>query len=494
MKVLCLGNNTEDTDHRTRALCDGEFHGLLSELDRSVSPLDYIRPGWYHSSVYDVEPGRLFNIAQDFDRVIMLDQLKQSWTHPDAFTNTVRLIKRLGSRGNFLDPELHKSITVFQELIRTNPSFCIFPFIELLVNYDHTHVCCRSSIPVTKLEDLKDFATDPGYQAIRNKMLSGEKIAHCSQCYDLESAGLPSARQIETVEWANRLGLEQLDDLIKIKDPVYFEVRASNKCNLQCRMCNPQNSHLIDQEYKKIGLIEHNSPSSIKHVVGFEIVNYDSAQKIYIAGGEPTVMPEFYEFLDRCIEERQTQKEILVNTNGTNINGRFKKQLTHFQNLQFIFSIDGLQDLNYYIRWPSDWDKIIENWKYLRDQGHKVFVNTAISIYNINRLHELFSWIDTEFPNTLIHVQTVSGMLSPFEHPDPESSLQQLEMIRALPCYNNDALFAGSIDGYIGMISKGTINPNLGRFFLFNDKLDVSRQIRLADYCPDLEQFRSQYL
>ena len=41
MKVLCLGNNTQDTDTITRNLAQialSECHGLLSELDGPIAP------------------------------------------------------------------------------------------------------------------------------------------------------------------------------------------------------------------------------------------------------------------------------------------------------------------------------------------------------------------------------------------------------------------------------------------------------------------------
>ena len=87
-------------------------------------------------------------------------------------------------------------------------------------------------------------------------MLDGEPLNdHCRVCYNIEAKGIVSARQEETVEWANRLNLKSLNDLKKITKPAYYEVRPSNVCNLQCRICSPSASHLIAKEYKRIGII-----------------------------------------------------------------------------------------------------------------------------------------------------------------------------------------------------------------------------------------------
>lgn len=490
MKILCLGNNTEETDKQTKEMCDSVFHGLLSAIDTPLTPDMYSADGWYHSSIYDIEFGHLLDISLEFDRVIMLDQNIQKWSHPDAFYNTVRLMKRIGPRAQFLNESFRDGIDFFENLVKENPSFCIFPFIELLVNYDYTTVCCRSFEPVTKLKDLTDYHNDPGYQDIRQKMLVGEKIPnHCGTCYKLEEQGLPSARQQETVEWANRLGITNLDQLKEITHPVYYEIRPSNKCNLQCRMCGPSYSHLIDKEYRSIGIIKPDAPVRNQNVTGFEIVDFKNLHKVYVAGGEPTLSTEFYDFLDKCINEERTDLEILVNTNGTNLNEKFKNQLKHFSNFQFVFSIDGFKDVNYYIRWPSEWDHIIDNLKYLKTHGHKITINTAVSIYNVDNLYSLFAFIDETFPGTLIHVSIVEGKLSPFRYPDPSKAIFDLQKIKNLNCYRNDRLFSDSIDGYIKIL-ENTPKSNLDDFFQFNDLLDQSRGIKLAEYLPNLDRYR----
>jgi hypothetical protein len=502
LKILCLGNNTENTDIRTRQLAksvDKVCYGLLSELETSLKSVDYQLPGYYHSSIYDIEFGRLIDIGNEFDQVIMLDQPVEQWSHPDAFYNTVRIMQNLSVPTLFLDSSFLISIDYFSQLVKTNQSFCAFPFIELLVDRGNTTVCCRSATPVAPIAELKNYRTDPHYQEIRQKMIRGERISeHCRSCYDLEDMGITSARKQETVEWANRLRFHTIDDFLAVEKPFYYEVRPSNKCNLQCRMCGPSSSHLIDQEYRRLGLVDQSLPPIEKFGGGFEIVNFDNLQKLYVAGGEPLIMPETYEFLERCIRERHTDFELLINTNGTKLSEKFKNVLNQFSNLQFIFSIDAFDRLNHYIRWPSDWDTIINNWRYLREHGHKVTVNTTVSIYNVHRLHELYEFIDLEFPNTLTHCQIVEEphCLSPWLFPDYQRALVSLRRVKDTNCARNDMLFANNIEGYIRIFEKQS-RPDrqlMREFYQFNDLLDSSRAIRLEDYLPELESHRNHLI
>ena len=497
MKILCIGNNTVDTDTRTTQLADEDqcqSYGLLSELDGPLP--DQLEQGYYHSSVYDIEYYKLLELAQQFDRVIILDQSRDQYSHPDAFYKTIRLANELTQTHAviFLDPSYQVAITFFEELVAINPSFCIFPFIELLNINGNTTVCCRSTTEVTKLDQLKDFQTDPHYTVIRNKMLAGERIPeHCSSCYQLEDRGIVSARQQETVEWANRLNFTRLEDLQHIKSPAYYEVRPSNICNLQCRTCEPTASHLISQEYKTLNLVKDHQFVDVEYT-NFDFIDFSNLKKLYVAGGEPTAMTEFYEFLDRCIQDRKTNFELLINTNGTKLSERFKQQLTHFPLVSFIISIDGYGDLNHYIRWPSNWSRIMENVDYMYNRSSISF-NITVSIYNVARLGELITFLDKNFPWALVHCQfavSPGDRQSALNFPYPNLVVEQLEPITRLNCYKNDRLLGSFIDGLVAhYTSQPKVNLNqLQEFFKFNDVLDRSRNIQLVDYIPELEQSR----
>jgi histidinol phosphatase-like PHP family hydrolase len=500
IKILCIGNNTEDTDIKTKALAVKESmdcHGLLTDLDNEVTINSIAKPGYYHTSVYDIEYVKLFKFAQKFEKVIILDQSKEQYSHPDAFFKTIRLAKELKhhTEVSLLDPSLEIGINFFKDLVKTNKSFCIFPFIELLTNHrtdGQTTVCCRSMTPVAKLSEITSFKSDKNYTIIRNKMLNGTLVPeYCDSCYKLEDQNILSAREQETVEWANRLNLSSLSDLDTIESPAYYEIRPSNICNLQCRMCGPTSSHLLGKEYKKINLIKELPP---KERSNFDIVNFTNLTKLYVGGGEPTAMPEFYNFLDRCINEKKTF-DFTVNTNATKINNRFKKQLKLLPHLQFIISIEGVGDLNHYIRWPSDWNVIVENMKYLASNNHTISINTTVSIYNVTRLYELFKYFDDEFPGKLVHAQLAmskNDMLSALRFPDSNLALAKLLPIQHLRCYNNDLLLMSFVDGLISHYRDNPVidQEKLKLFFEFNDKLDKARNIKLIDYIPELEHFR----
>ena len=487
-KILCLGNNSQDTNIKTQKIAttnSKKYHGLITEIIPIVD-------GYYQTSVYDIEYGKLIELIKLFDEVIILDQTKAEWGHSDAFYNTIRIAKQAAEfvKVTWLDQTYSDNITVFEKLVNTNKSFCIFPFIELLVNNGSTTVCCRSSTPITKLSALTNFQTDAEYKKIRDSMLAGELLPkHCGTCYNYESNGMISARQQETVEWANRLNLTSINELANITSPAYYEVRASNVCNLQCRMCGPESSNLIEKEYKTIGLYKNNTPIEY---TDFKFIDFTNLKKLCVAGGEPTAMPEFYEFLQTCIDQNNTSFEFLVTTNANKISKKLLNLFAQFDNLQFVVSIDGLDDVNHYIRWPSEWMSTINNVHNLKKQGHNVSFNTTVSIYNITNLYLLLKFFDTEFPKSLVHcslAESIDDILSPFLF---WGSIDTLNNIINLNCYKNDPMLKSFIDGLIAHFNN--INSidvvRLTKFFEFNDKLDSSRNVQLIDYIPELDNCR----
>ena len=132
MRILCLGNNTEDTDLKTRQLADKAqlpCHGLLSELDQSFDTLNYDLPGYYHTSVVDISVGNLKELMNKFDKVVMLDQPIDQWNHTNEFYNTIALMQSTGTTVEFLNQDQIAAAELFANLLKKNKSFCIVGYV-----------------------------------------------------------------------------------------------------------------------------------------------------------------------------------------------------------------------------------------------------------------------------------------------------------------------------------------------------------------------------
>lgn len=498
-KILVLGNETADTDKITSELAQKDNtinHGLFNNID------SVINSGYYHTTVSDLNPGKIAHVSDKFDAILMLDQTSDSYPHYKSFVTTLRLMYDLELKGInviYRDNDSAKNLMHWRNFLKENKSFCFYPFLAMLDNVGATSICPKNSLPITKVTEIKDWQTDPYYNEIREKMARGELIPErCNDCYDREKEGQESTRQYETLEWTERLSLKSVDDFFKIKSPVFYEIRPSNMCNIMCRTCDDGHSHLIEREFKTIGIPlvdwKYNNTDYSK-------IDFNSIEKIYWGGGEPIIMPEFYDFLQKCIDAGRTDFEMNIGTNGMKFSNKIINLLDKFTNVCFSFSYDGYGKVNDYIRWRSKFDTIVENGRMLQSRGHRIGLQTVFSMWSITRIHEIFEFYDREYPNSGLLVQVAGSaddIYMPYNHPRPDLVLESMHKCQQTEIYYMNGR---SIKSMIDLLIDHYSNPNykvdvekLRKFYDHNDMLDKSRNTKLGDYIPELEQARSLYL
>lgn len=483
--VICIGNGTELASSMARRTADSygiRYYGVLESATTLVA-------GGYHTSIYDIKLPELVNklAGRNNVKVVVLDQDQTCYNNVKEFYDTIELAQSLVNccSVEFVNPELSNPI---RQILETNKSFCILPFV--FVNYSDKIVrhCCWME-PIG--DHYTDFENNPGSVELRKKMLAGEKDPVCAQCYRIEDAGGMSQRQVQSTQWSHRLGIKSIDNLSA--NLVNYEVPLGNKCNLLCRMCNPTNSNLIDQEYAEIGLSTRIIGTTTTNY--FDQIDLATAEKISVAGGEPTINENFFEFLERCIELDHTDVEISITTNCISLPRRFLELVPHFKNLRCSISVDGFDQLNHYIRWPSQWNKLTENIRLLSQtlKPYNYNFNTTVSIYNITQLYNLFNFLETEHPG--IHCEIIyledPEYQQAWNHPDKSRALAELERVKTLSLYCQNENFKQRIDGLVKLLATTqTDYKKLQVFYAFNDRLDASRHVKLQDYIPELEQCR----
>jgi len=502
MKILCLGNNSYDTDNLVSLMAkedNSTNHGLIT--DHSFIP---VQPGYYHTTTVDIPVGTHVSLGKRFDKVILLDQPADQFTHWKILLTSYKILKELEKQNvitEYHNNENIKHIQYFENLVETNKSFCVYPFILMQQENNKVTPCPKSNREITKISAIKDWQKDELYNEIRNSMIKGEKVKGCEQCYFEESKNIVSTRQFETLDWISKLNVNTVKELQEYKQPKYYEVRLGNACNMACRMCIPAYSSIIDKEFKELNIIL--PQGAYDKSIGYSTTNHidieslDKKSRIYFTGGEPTVFNEFYEFMQKCIDAGKTDFDFCLGYNGQRLTDKMLSMFSHFSNMNFSFSIDGYGKINDYIRSYSDWDTVIKNAKTLRAEGHTISMETIPSIYNANNLHLLLEFFDSEFPDSVqflqLEMQHPGRILSAFGHPDSESCARSLERVQKTQRYLTDGRGGRSIIDamYKHYVNKPQIDINkLRLFYQFNDKLDKKRGTLLKDYLPELDAGR----
>lgn len=291
-------------------------------------------------------------------------------------------------------------------------TFCILPFMHLATNASgNLRVCCNS-IPGKNFilkedgspykiykDNLEDAWNSNTYRVIRSQFLNNERPNMCARCFREEDAGIASARQAWNQKWKENK-IYTVDTPFDIK---YIDLRLGNLCNLRCRMCNPYASnqwlkewHLIVDKLpsdEHIRLKQMDWPKDKKTWDNLMPL-LDSVEEVYLTGGEPTIIKEQYILLDYLIDQKLSQKvKLKYNTNLTNIPADLLFKWEFFKKIQLNCSIDAIGDLDRYIRYPSDWNTIVENFDILHKLDNvNIEIHCTVQMYNILRLQDLIEW------------------------------------------------------------------------------------------------------
>jgi MoaA/NifB/PqqE/SkfB family radical SAM enzyme len=275
-------------------------------------------------------------------------------------------------------------------------------------------LCCRTSEiqqvnkrTVSTEMDMKNRWSSDYYKNARQRILNGEKLEICSDCFDKEEKGGHSDRIRYNSVYRDFIK-PNIDTGNQYASPLDLDIRPSNLCNLKCRMCGPSNSSQIYKEFSS-DYVQKKYGTYINKEVDFESINidasiwnlenekyllHDNLKKIKLLGGEPSIMPETESILDYLISVGKTDVNLHITTNLTNSNKKFIDKLSKFSNLEFNYSIDGIGDVVEYIRTPVTFEAIEKNIKIYESLGNGEIICTVQAL-NLFNMIDILEWADS---------------------------------------------------------------------------------------------------
>jgi organic radical activating enzyme len=265
-------------------------------------------------------------------------------------------------------------------------NLCKLPFLHKYINFVDASEkpCCI-------------FQGQESIFDVQKKFLNNERPEGCSECWRKEDNNILSKRQ----HFNTRFSDHDIDSGIKT-----YDLRLGITCNLKCVMCGP---HLSTKWNEDKNIFEKyvNKTNDTPHVI--EELNFDDALEIYFAGGEPFYMKEVYDCLLKLSERDFNRKntKIRINTNAIiDENNKVLKLLNKFEKIEFTISVEGIEEINDYIRYPSKWKDFLKGVKIIYDLSDKpkiledlfsckrsVAFNITISCLNLNTIFDLFDWL-----------------------------------------------------------------------------------------------------
>lgn len=272
-------------------------------------------------------------------------------------------------------------------------------------------------------DSLESVYNSPHMKKIRKQMLSNKKPDACSLCWKNEKeTGTSRRTKILNDTKTPSLDIETAmsyteDDGTSKSTPTFFDLRFGNVCNLKCTMCHPSSSNFwysdyiqvtgkesffdedVEIKFKKQGNKYIDTTNSYKwyETEDFwkDLESYSSnIDTLYFVGGEPMLVERHFKYLEYFVEKGLSHNiTIQYDTNLTMLYEKYINIWKNFKKIELTVSIDSLNDRNNYIRFPSDWNKIIENISEVRKiKNIKIAISYTWQILNAYNVVDMLNW------------------------------------------------------------------------------------------------------
>ena len=379
--------------------------------------------------------------------------------------------------------------------------------------------CCAINSPlvdnkgepykIDRIGDFERFWNSSTMQEIRKAGLDNMWHKLCFKCQEQEESGSSSQRMIYSY-----LLPKNIDMIPKIR---VFNLLLSNKCNMKCRMCSPKNSHLIGRESQTHGLSKlwgndvwgndqtstYSNPVSIDDDAMVELIEayHDTIEEIQFAGGEPFLSDTQHMILKKLVELGVADKiTIAYNTNGTIPIDNYYSLWSKFKKVSIAVSLEAIDDLANYIRYPTNWNNIERVMKTLDDISTdtiKIKIDCLVQALNVLRIHDLIEWMQ-QYKN-ICPIPTFRTLVFP-KHQHLRNIPQELRIISAEKIENVLSKFAENTNWPIKLFLDRTrmvihhirTEPDIKdntEFIKFNRALDKVRKTDLFAVLPELKPY-----
>jgi len=394
-------------------------------------------------------------------------------------------------------------------------TFCVLPFMHAAVSPTGSfRVCCNSNPKNNKIwktenkeykmfrDDINEVWNSETYKTIRKQFIDGERPETCQRCFREEDAGIRSPRIGYNEKW--------FKDDVQVAEEIpldvrYVDIRLGNLCNLKCRMCNPWSSSMWVKDWNKVvdtAELAPNEPLSDEDLAWMEQLGEWPDRKgtgknfveiahtiveIYLTGGEPTLATSQYALFDYCIEnDLASNIKLKYNTNLTNVPQKMIDYWRHFKGVQLNASIDATGALDRYIRYPSNWSKIEENFDALNALPNvKIQIHCTVQVLNMLAMPKLFDWIESKgvepdqiYLNILNHPESMNIRTLP--------PLLKEQAVLALMPYRH---IPKVMDCLTYMNAEDWFEKRWQEFVDFNLRTDDLQKGNLLDVCPQFKDY-----
>jgi len=272
-----------------------------------------------------------------------------------------------------------------------NGTFCPVPWTGFIMNPNgEVKNCVLSKQTLGNINDtdIQDILHGDINTEIKQCMNKDQQHSGCSNCYRLEqgTTGIKNVRSDRYYYLKSLSGIPYsvYDNMNTTLGTV--DMRWRNTCNLACVYCGPELSSTWAKELNREISVDEQQLANTKQYI---LDNAPNLKNVYLAGGEPLLMKENSELLDRL----DSSCTVRINTNLSNIKGPVFERASKFKNVHWTVSVETMGTEFEYIRHGANWKIFLENLNVIRQLDHKISFNMLWFVLNPYSVFETVDYL-----------------------------------------------------------------------------------------------------
>jgi len=301
-----------------------------------------------------------------------------------------------------------------------------------------------------QFETLDQMDSSPWLELTKSIMNQEQWPNECVRCKDTEQVGNKSIRQHFVDDHKSNLAING--------NYLVLGGVLDNICNSACQTCNENLSTKIGSLTSK-NYIKINNSSKLDQLPTNRIV------KIDINGGEPSASPNYQKLLENL---PPNVTHLRLNTNGSRVLTSLNQLIDRRVNVTVTVSLDGIDAVHDYIRWPIKWSDVERN----------------INAYKKMNLYELNTWTTV----SALNIGNLKQIQNYTKQHDLKHSYALLDQPNVLSVkhsnhFTRTADVPDELKSVVGIGADNTVELQL-----FTHSQDTLRGIKLWDYYKDTWQ------
>lgn len=402
-------------------------------------------------------------------------------------------------------------------------TICFYPFTNITVNPNGAAApCCKYNLnhadelinnETLYTRNIEELFYQPAMEKIREQFRNNVKPKACQVCWDEESTGVKSLREIKN-DWINIWKSHKpiISDIINNPTIISMDMKFSNLCNLRCRICGPYcSSNWLNESLETGEFSEHtikifskySEKKFVENANNFEILRKLLPETLTMEfyGGEPLMQPEHREImkiLDDAEPFSKKDLQLRYNTNGTIYD---QYSIDVWNKIRFVnlnISVDDVGKRFEYQRHPAKWDAVVSNIHLYKnncrkmktvngfdESGIELKLYCTVSLFNVFYLDELIRFNEDNFqlPLEFNLVHWPSDM-SIANLPRNIKKLISEKLMKLA-----DSLYVQRLHDIINFMNSTAADENLLKNFLI--KVNIHDKYREQSFADTFSEFNS---